>query len=75
MNAVRGVYDCKATCPEKANMPKWGERGAFDQGENYIYAFGRAPKIAAPGYRVGTFASRATEGMRTAARLLRVRLF
>jgi len=72
MNKVRGVYDCKATCPEKKNEPQWGERGAFNQGENYLYAFGRAPKIAAPGYRIGTFAHRATENMRKAARLLKI---
>ena len=69
-NAVRGVYDFKATCPP-SNMPEWGERGAFDQGENYIRTFQQAPKLVSPGWRAASYA---TGKMKVVAELLGVPL-
>lgn len=65
-NAVRGVYDFKAPCPP-SNMPHWGDRGAFDQGELYMHVFRQVPKIVAPGYRIAPFATPVMKGV---ARLL-----
>jgi hypothetical protein len=69
-NSVRGVYDFKAPCPP-SNMPQWGERGPFGQGENYIRTFRQAPKLVAPGWRIATYT---TPAMRVVARLLKIAL-
>lgn len=69
-NSVRGVYDFKAPCPP-SNMPRWGVRGAFGQGENYVRTFMQAPKLVASGWRIATYASPA---MKVVARLLRIAL-
>lgn len=69
-NSVRRVYDFKAPCPP-SNMPRWGKRGSFGQGENYIRTFKQAPKLVAPGWRIATYASSA---MKVVARLLRIAL-
>lgn len=64
-NAVKGVYDFKAPCPP-SNLPSWGSRNPFDQGELYMQIFRQTPKLVAPLCRV---VSRATPLMRVAARM------